>query len=104
MFAELSTNYSADLSTRVEPCIRGGSPDCSKCGCAISSGLYWLTDMRVGHIVKIEGIVKGSVGIGSVVGQLRDSSLMNPRWRYGGSHRFTLTLKPYIRRPKACSG
>jgi hypothetical protein len=38
MFARMSTNYSADLSTRVEPCIFGGNPDCSQCGCAISSG------------------------------------------------------------------
>src|SRR5438045_498447 len=28
MFSKMSTNYSADLSTRVEPCIFGGDPDC----------------------------------------------------------------------------
>jgi len=30
MFARMSTNYSADLQTRVEPCIFGGTPDCSQ--------------------------------------------------------------------------
>src|SRR5256885_3509004 len=45
MFSRMSTNYSADLSTRVEPCIFGGDPDCAQCGCAISSGLHWLKEI-----------------------------------------------------------
>ena len=32
LFAKMSTNYSADLKSRVEPCIFGGTPDCAQCG------------------------------------------------------------------------
>ncbi|MGH9600373.1 MAG: radical SAM protein, partial [Terracidiphilus sp.] len=32
-FSRLSKNYSADLKTRVEPCVFGGDPDCAQCGC-----------------------------------------------------------------------
>jgi organic radical activating enzyme len=80
MFARMSTNYSADLLTRVEPCIFGGVPDCSQCGCAISSGLHWLKTVRVAHIVKVETLVNSSVAIGSVVGNLRRGYQVHPRW------------------------
>ena len=55
-FARMSLNYSADLKTRVEPCIFGGAPDCSQCGCAISSGLHWLKTVKAGP-VQIETLV-----------------------------------------------
>ena len=29
LFSKMSVNYSADLETRVEPCVFGGAPDCS---------------------------------------------------------------------------
>src|SRR5262249_27987206 len=56
-FARMSLNYSADLKTRVEPCVFGGTPDCASCGCAASMGLHGLKKvplslgMRVGHFV-----------------------------------------------------
>src|SRR5215469_10482012 len=74
------TNYSADLETRVDPCIFGGAPDCSQCGCAISSSLHWLKTVKVGRLVKIETLVKGSVALGSVLGKLRSEYRTNPRW------------------------
>jgi organic radical activating enzyme len=80
MFARMSTNYSADLRTRVEPCIFGGNPDCSQCGCAISSGLHWLKDMGFGHLIKIENIVKASIAVGSVAGRLRRDYQPHSRW------------------------
>jgi hypothetical protein len=40
LFSKMSTNYSADLTTRVEPCPFGSTPDCNQCGCVISSGLH----------------------------------------------------------------
>ena len=39
LFSRMSANYSADFKSRVEPCIFGGPPDCSRCGCVLSSGL-----------------------------------------------------------------
>jgi sulfatase maturation enzyme AslB (radical SAM superfamily) len=80
MFSRLSTNYSADLRTRVEPCIFGGAPDCSQCGCAISSGLHWLKGVRAGRFVKIGTLVNASVAVGSVVGNFRSDYREHPRW------------------------
>jgi organic radical activating enzyme len=80
MFSRMSTNYSADLKTRVEPCIFGGAPDCSQCGCAISSGLHWLKTVRVAKLVKIETLVSRSVELGSVFGKLRSEYRPHPRW------------------------
>ena len=56
-FARVSLNYSADLATRVEPCFFGGQPDCTQCGCAVSTGLHWLRQrplalgLTVGHLL-----------------------------------------------------
>ena len=80
MFARMSTNYSADLATRVEPCIFGGNPDCSQCGCAISSGLHWLKDLRLGP-VKLESIARASIVVGSLTGQLRKGYRPHVRWQ-----------------------
>jgi len=80
LFSRMSTNYSADLQTRVEPCIFGGAPDCSQCGCAISTGLHWLKTVRVGRLVKIETLVNSSVEVGSVLGKLRSEYRAHPRW------------------------
>ena len=71
MFARMSTNYSADLKTRVEPCIFGGDPDCSQCGCAISTGLHYIKDIRLAHTIKIENIAHASAAIGSLVGKFQ---------------------------------
>ena len=81
MFARMSTNYSADLNTRVEPCIFGGNPDCSQCGCAISSGLHWLKDVRLARLIKVESIAYGSANIGSVLGRVRKGYSKHPRWQ-----------------------
>lgn len=79
IFSTMSTNYSADLRTRVEPCIFGGDPDCSQCGCAASVGLHWLKTFRVAHTVKVESIVQASMGIGKMTGKLR-MGRSHPRW------------------------
>jgi hypothetical protein len=47
LFPKMSANYSADLKSRVEPCVFGGVPDCSQCGCAISSGLHWVKPIKL---------------------------------------------------------
>ncbi len=78
MFARMSTNYSADLKTRVEPCIFGGDPDCSQCGCAISTGLHWVKQVRLARVIKLERIALGSAAIGSFVGKFQGRK--HPRW------------------------
>src|SRR5215469_2775874 len=66
MFSRMSVNYTADLKTRVEPCGFGGTPDCSRCGCAASTGLHWLKKVRLPLGVKIETIARSSLAIGEL--------------------------------------
>ena len=79
LFSRMSTNYTADLTSRVEPCIFGGAPDCSQCGCAISTGLHWLKEKKLAGLVKIETIALASAGIGALAGRIRHRS--HPRWK-----------------------
>jgi organic radical activating enzyme len=82
LFAKMSANYSADLQSRVEPCVFGGSPDCSQCGCAISSGLHWVRTVSVAGPLKVDHFIAGSIGVGRLVNRLR-SSVTPPRWDAG---------------------
>ena len=58
-FARISSNVSADLKTRIEPCFFGGNPECSECGCAVSAGLHWLqgyplvAGVTAGHLIDL---------------------------------------------------
>ncbi len=63
LFAKMSVNYSADLKTRVEPCVFGGTPDCSQGGCSISSALHWIKAIPVVGPLKIDHLVRASVRI-----------------------------------------
>jgi organic radical activating enzyme len=78
-FATMSANYSADLTTRVEPCIFGGQPDCSQCGCAISIALHCLQDYKIKGPLKAGHFVRGSMKIGSLINHLR-SRAKPGRW------------------------
>src|SRR5207248_10998737 len=78
MFSKMSTNYSADLSTRVEPCIFGGDPDCAQCGCAISSGLHWLKEIRLAGPLRVKHVALSAAAIGSTMGKLRRNYRAHP--------------------------
>ncbi len=80
IFARMSVNYSADLKTRVEPCIFGGNPDCAQCGCASSVGLHSLRGMKLAGPLKIGHLVGGSMKIGSLANRLR-RSVTPARWQ-----------------------
>lgn len=84
LFSKMSTNYSADLRTRVEPCIFGGTPDCSQCGCVISSGLHAVQKVKVAGPLKIRHLVKGSMAIGAAVNRLRAGVAKPERWGLRG--------------------
>jgi MoaA/NifB/PqqE/SkfB family radical SAM enzyme len=79
-FAKMSVNYSADLSTRVEPCILGGVPNCSQCGCAASVGFHALRHRPLIGPLKVGQLVKASVAVGATIGRLRRSAELQ-RWR-----------------------
>jgi hypothetical protein len=65
-FSQLSVNYSADLATRIEPCFFGGQPDCSQCGCAVSTGLHWLREKPVAFGLKVGHLLDTSLAIGGL--------------------------------------
>ena len=69
-FARVSANYTADLRTRVRPCVFGGNPECSQCGCAISSALHWITNEKLGPI-RARSLFNGTLAIGSAMQRLR---------------------------------
>ena len=81
LFAKMSANYSADFKSRVEPCVFGGNPDCSQCGCAISSGLHWIRSVKVAGPLKVKHFVGVSIGVGLAVNKLRAGSLRPARWK-----------------------
>ena len=83
LFSKMSVNYSADLRTRVEPCVFGGTPDCSQCGCAISSGLHWLKSISVAGPLKVDHLVRSSMAIGSIVNRLQAKTPPPSRWDRG---------------------
>ena len=78
-FSRLSKNYSADLKTRVEPCVFGGDPDCSQCGCSASAATHWISEMRVAGPLKAKHLLHGSMHIGDAMARLQDVAL--PAWR-----------------------
>lgn len=82
-FARMSANYTADLKTRVQPCIFGGNPDCSQCGCAISAGLHWISGLhphKYVPLITVGQLVRGSMAIGAVVNRLSDGVPEAERW------------------------
>lgn len=84
LFAKMSANYSADLETRVEPCVFGGTPNCSECGCMASSGLHWIRTVKVAGPLRVGHFVGGSVGVGSLVNRLRRHGSKPSRWGPNG--------------------
>jgi MoaA/NifB/PqqE/SkfB family radical SAM enzyme len=83
LFSKMSVNYSADLQSRVEPCVFGGTPDCSQCGCAISSGLHWIKQVPIAGPIKIGHVANASVKIGLAMNRLRKRPVRPSRWDSG---------------------
>jgi hypothetical protein len=82
----MSANYSADLHSRVEPCVFGGTPDCSQCGCSISSALHWIRTIKLAGPVKVDHFVKGSIAIGTLMNRLRSGAIRPSRWHSGAAN------------------
>ncbi|HTQ84774.1 MAG TPA: radical SAM protein [Candidatus Solibacter sp.] len=80
LFAKLSVNYSADFRTQVEPCVFGGQPDCTQCGCAISSALHGMRNVRVAGPLTIGHLARGSIAVGSLVNRVRTRASRPARW------------------------
>jgi hypothetical protein len=80
LFSKMSANYSADLQSRVEPCVFGGMPDCSQCGCSISSALHWIRTIKLAGPVKIDHFVRGSIAVGTLMNRVRFRKTQPSRW------------------------
>jgi organic radical activating enzyme len=80
LFSKMSINYSADLKTRVEPCVFGGTPDCRQCGCGISSALHWIKTIPVAGPLKVDHLVRASTAVGAAAATL-SASFEPHRWR-----------------------
>jgi organic radical activating enzyme len=80
LFSKMSNNYSADLKTRVEPCVFGGTPDCSQCGCMATTGIRFVEETKLLGPLKAGHLVNASVGIGLAMNRLRESATP-ARWK-----------------------
>jgi sulfatase maturation enzyme AslB (radical SAM superfamily) len=75
IFSKTTACLSADLKKPITPCQYGGSPDCSQCGCMASVGLQALGDYRLGGLIPLNAIFKGSLAVGAGVRTMRRRSL-----------------------------
>jgi MoaA/NifB/PqqE/SkfB family radical SAM enzyme len=96
LFAKLSVNYTADLQTRVEPCVFGGCPNCAECGCSMSMGMHWLGELKLAGGLRARHLIDGSLAIGRRVNQLRGSG-HGLRWNVppeSGPHNDLVQIEP----------
>lgn len=70
LFSKLSLNYTADLRTRVEPCVFGGAPNCAECGCSISMGMHWIGDLKIAGPLRAKHLIRGSLLVGRAINGL----------------------------------
>src|ERR1700722_20247744 len=89
LFAKMSANYSADFEPRVEPCVFGGTPDCSQCGCAASTGLHWIRGTKMAGPVKVDHFIGNSVKIGLMMNRLRSRASRPSSWTHSDTKRDT---------------
>jgi MoaA/NifB/PqqE/SkfB family radical SAM enzyme len=78
-FSRLSKNYSADLRTHIEPCVFGGDPDCSQCGCSASAAAHWISEKRLLGPIKGRHLLRGSMLVGNAMARLQQVAV--PAWR-----------------------
>ncbi len=81
LFSSMSTNYSADLQTRVEPCVLGGTPDCAQCGCAASVGLHAVSSVKVAGPITVNHFIRASMFLGKCIATVRKGLDAPERWR-----------------------
>ena len=83
IFSRMSVNYTADLRSRVEPCIFGGEPDCAQCGCSISAALHWVGNSSVAGPLRVKHLVRASMGVGGFVNRFAPARRQGIRWGDG---------------------
>jgi MoaA/NifB/PqqE/SkfB family radical SAM enzyme len=71
VFALTTQTLSADLKTNITPCQFGGNPDCTSCGCVASMYLTAVAAHKLGGILPVGAIFKGSIKIGQTRARYR---------------------------------
>jgi len=66
IFAQVTQSISADLRTAITPCQFGGDPDCSQCGCLASMGLAAIGTHKLGGLIPVGLLFRGSVKLGAL--------------------------------------
>ena len=78
-FSRVSRNYSADLKAQVEPCVFGGTPDCSQCGCSASAAMHAVREHRLLGPLKAKHFLLPSMAIGNAAAKFKNGSRTS--WR-----------------------
>jgi hypothetical protein len=78
-FSRMTVNYSADLETQIQPCVFGGNPDCSQCGCAATALLHYVGGLGFGPFKAVH-VMRGSMELGALTNRLRPGSIEVKRW------------------------
>jgi sulfatase maturation enzyme AslB (radical SAM superfamily) len=72
IFARTTTSVSANLETRITPCVFGGTPDCASCGCIASAGLAAVGRHRLLGVIRVQSLFNASLAVGERVKRWRD--------------------------------
>ncbi len=73
VFSKTTACLSADLKKPITPCQYGGDPDCTQCGCMASVGLQAVGEYRLGGVIPLNAILKGSLAVGHGARRLREA-------------------------------
>jgi MoaA/NifB/PqqE/SkfB family radical SAM enzyme len=71
IFAKTTACLSSDLKRTITPCQYGGDPDCTQCGCMASVGLDALGRHKLGGVLPLKSVFKGSLAVGAGMRKLR---------------------------------
>lgn len=104
-FTRFSRNLSADLRRELTPCLFGGNPDCSQCGCAVRASLHFLHERRPFAGLKAGHLMEASLAIEKRVAALREKSGSSPSRRPGAQATADWGRRvPFLRSGKFCFG
>lgn len=78
VFALTTQTISADLKTKIVPCQFGGKPDCSSCGCVASMGLAAVAAHKLGGVIPVGAIFRGSIRIGQAWAKATGANAARP--------------------------
>jgi sulfatase maturation enzyme AslB (radical SAM superfamily) len=81
IFALTTANLSADLKTKITPCLFGGKPDCKSCGCVASMGLAAVAAHKLGGVIPVGKIFTASVKIGQARSKTVSPPIVPPALR-----------------------